>query len=223
MAKKRSFHNALAGTRYVTSLFKLFWNVLPIGCFVTVVQYKIWTFWCSESPKKWSFITETEYLLWCLFWAFQNGCLFGVMKPPFYDRSETVKKTCFYNKQCLETWLFIAFYNGYLLGVKKRLVFGRIETVKKIAKSLVAKCFGKQILWSLWNRLKDCSLLVSKMSFHTSWSLWNAYFMVVIELLFYGRYGTQKKSALRNEYVCFLPFWKCQKSIVKKFNIYTLL
>ena len=61
-----------------------------------------------------------------------NTPMFGVVKPPFYDRSETVKKTCFYNKQCLETWLFIAFYNGYLLGVKKRLVFGHIETATRI-------------------------------------------------------------------------------------------
>ena len=158
MTKKWSFHNALAGTRYVTSLFRLFWNVLPIDCFVTVVQFKNSIFWCSESLQKMQLCNPDWKLVMVHFWAFQRGCLFGVMKLPFYDRSETVKKTSFWNRHWLEIWLFIAFYNGYLLGVKKRLVFGCIETVKKIAKSLVAKCFGKPILWSLWNRLKDCSL-----------------------------------------------------------------
>ena len=44
--------------------------------------------------------------------------------------------------------------------------------------------------------------------------------MVVIELLFYGRYGTQKKSALRNEYVFFCRFENAKKLSLKN-SIYT--
>ena len=79
MAKKWSFHNALAGTRYVTSLFMLFWIVMPIDGYVTVVQFKNGTFGCSESPKKCTFVTQTRYLLgvseWFPFWRYETSIL----------------------------------------------------------------------------------------------------------------------------------------------------
>ena len=141
MTKKWSFHNALAGTRYVTSLFRLFWNVLPIGCFVTVVQFKKAKFWCSESPQKMQLCNPDWKLVMVHFWAFQNGCLFGVMKLPFYYRSETVKKATFWNKHWLETWLFIAFYNGCLLVVIELVFYGRYGTLKKSALRNEFICF----------------------------------------------------------------------------------